>query len=174
MIIRLRRQNPYSCQESLNFSSHKSVDSSSIEGQLYIEKHATNKSSENVPPRIVKANTLSESFTPERCFVYENWGFVSAGDKTVSIARARVKPKVTTKEHHLEGVQEIYIVTSGNGKVYVGNIGPTDVSEGDTIIIPAGVSQKITNTGKNDLIFYCVCTPAFTQECYHKEEVETT
>jgi mannose-6-phosphate isomerase-like protein (cupin superfamily) len=38
------------------------------------------------------------------------------------------------------------------------------------IVIPAGISQKITNKGKADLVFTCICTPRFTNECYFDEE----
>ena len=48
----------------------------------------------------------------------------------------------------------------------------TSVSVGDVIVIPEGASQKITNTGKTDLVFYCVCTPRFTQDCYFDDEPE--
>ena len=123
-------------------------------------------------PKIVKANSLKEYLTPERCFIFENWGLVSAGDNAVSIARARVEPEVTTKAHHLEGVQEIYLIAKGQGKVHIEGLEPTYVAEGDTVIIPAGTSQKITNVGKTDLIFYCICTPAFKQDCYVDEEAK--
>ena len=49
---------------------------------------------------------------------------------------------------------------------------PTRVSVGDVIVIPAGTSQKITNTGKTDLEFYCVCTPKFIEACYFDDEAE--
>jgi mannose-6-phosphate isomerase-like protein (cupin superfamily) len=123
-------------------------------------------------PKIVKANSLKEYLTPERCLIFENWGLVSAGDKAVSIARARVEPEVTTKAHHLDGVQEIYLIVKGQGKVCIEGLKPTYVAEGDTVIIPAGTSQKITNVGKTDLIFYCICTPAFTQDSYVNEEAK--
>ncbi len=122
--------------------------------------------------RIIKGDMLKEYLTPERCFIYENCG-VSTGDSRVSIARARVEPGVTTKAHHLEGVQEIYLITEGQGKVSLGNLSPGDVVKGDVVIIPAGASQKISNTGKTDLIFYCICTPAFTQDRYRDEELFT-
>jgi mannose-6-phosphate isomerase-like protein (cupin superfamily) len=38
------------------------------------------------------------------------------------------------------------------------------------VVIPAGTSQMITNTGKIDLVFYCVCTPRFTADRYCDEE----
>ncbi|MCW4009124.1 MAG: cupin domain-containing protein [Candidatus Bathyarchaeota archaeon] len=121
-------------------------------------------------PKIVKANTLKEYMMPERCYIYENWGWVSAKDKDLSIARARIPPGVTSKAHHLEGVQEIYLITQGKGRVYVGDLEPTEVTQGDVVVIPAGISQKIANISETDLIFYCICTPSFTESCYRDEE----
>ena len=118
-------------------------------------------------PTIVKSKTPYEHLTPERCYIAENHS-----DPAVSIARATVKPKVTTKAHHLKnGVQEIYIVTSGRGKVTIGDMPPVEVTVGDVVVIPPLTSQKITNTGETDLVFYCVCTPRFTEECYVDEEL---
>lgn len=118
--------------------------------------------------KIVKAKSLSEYLTPERCFIAENYS-----SSAVSIARARVEAGVTTVAHHLRGVEEIYVITSGKGKVSVGNLQPAEVEAGDVVVIPAGTSQKITNTGNTDLIFYCICTPKFTENCYCNEETET-
>ncbi len=120
----------------------------------------------------MKANSLKEYLTPERCYIAENWG--SLEDEKVSIARAIVEPGVTTKVHHLEGVQEIYLIAKGKGKVNVGDLEPTEVNEGDTVIIPAGTSQRIKNIGKTDLVFYCICTPRFTANCYRDEEVKSS
>jgi mannose-6-phosphate isomerase-like protein (cupin superfamily) len=120
-------------------------------------------------PKIVKANSPEEHLTPERCFVMENWG-KSTQDTVVSIARARVEPGISTKAHHLEGVQEIYLIASGRGRVHVGDLETTEVSRGDLIVIPEGIAQRITNIGESDLVFYCICTPAFTQECYRNDE----
>jgi mannose-6-phosphate isomerase-like protein (cupin superfamily) len=118
-------------------------------------------------PKIVKANTSYEYLTPEHCFIAENYS-----NKDVSIARATVKPGVTTLAHHLVGVQEIYLIANGQGKVTVEGLEPTDVGVGDVIVIPPQTSQKITNTGKTDLVFYCICTPRFTEACYVNEEPE--
>jgi mannose-6-phosphate isomerase-like protein (cupin superfamily) len=120
-------------------------------------------------PKIVKANIPYEYLTPERCYIAENFS-----DKDVSIARATVKPGITTKAHHLKKIQEIYIITAGEGKVTFSGLEPTNVSAGDVIVIPAGASQKISNTGQIDLVFYCVCTPRFTEDCYFDDEAEPT
>jgi mannose-6-phosphate isomerase-like protein (cupin superfamily) len=116
-------------------------------------------------PKIVKANSLKENPTLERCFITENYS-----TENISIAQARVKPGITTLAHHLIGVNEIYLITSGEGQVDVGDLQSTKVTSGDLIVIPAGVSQRISNIGKTDLVFYCVCTPKFTAECYRDEE----
>jgi len=112
-------------------------------------------------PKVIKSQTPHQYLTPERCYIAENHS-----DPAVSIAHATVKPGVTTKTHHLIGTQEIYIITSGEGIISVGNLKPTEVSIGDVVVIPPLTSQKISNTGNTDLIFYCICTPRFTEECY--------
>ena len=113
----------------------------------------------------MKANSLKETPTLERCIITENYS-----TENLSIAQARVKPGITTLAHHLTGVNEIYLITSGTGQVDVGDLQPTKVTSGDLIVIPAGCSQRISNIGKNDLIFYCICTPKFTSESYCDEE----
>jgi mannose-6-phosphate isomerase-like protein (cupin superfamily) len=118
-------------------------------------------------PKIVKANSPNEYLTPEHCHIAENYS-----DKGVSIARATVQPGVTTLAHHLVGIQEIYLITSGQGKVTIGGLEPTNVGVGDVVIIPPHTSQKVTNTGKTNLVFYCICTPRFTEACYVNEEPE--
>ncbi len=123
----------------------------------------------NLKPKIIKAHSLTEQQTYERCTIVENYG-----SNDVSIARARVKPGVTTVAHHLIGIQEIYLIASGQGKVDIEGLEPADVVEGDVVVIPPGASQRITNTGKPDLVFHCICTPRFTPESYYDEEAEKT
>jgi mannose-6-phosphate isomerase-like protein (cupin superfamily) len=79
---------------------------------------------------------------------------------------------VTTVAHHLSGAKEIYLIKSGRGIVKVGELEPTEVAEGDVVVIPPEASQKITNIGNVDLVFYCICTPKFTANCYCDEEAE--
>ncbi|MCL2642882.1 MAG: cupin domain-containing protein [Candidatus Bathyarchaeota archaeon] len=121
-------------------------------------------------PTIIKANSLNMTLTPERCYIAENY---SSNDGKVSIAIATVKPGITTVAHHLKGIEEIYIITQGTGLIDIKNMEPTQVTVGDVIIIPDGTSQRITNIDNCDLVFYCVCTPKFTQEQYFNDEKQT-
>lgn len=119
-------------------------------------------------PKIVKANSRRIEPTAERCLISEIWG--SSDDDNVSIARAVVRSKISTAAHRLSGVNEIYLIAEGKGKVDIDGLEPTEVGVGDLIFIPANTCQRITNIGKTNLVFYCICTPKFTAECYQSEE----
>ncbi|MFQ5994684.1 MAG: cupin domain-containing protein [Acidiferrobacterales bacterium] len=118
-------------------------------------------------PDIRKACSQSEHFTSERLFIQEIW---NCADDELSIARARVKPGVTTSRHYLAGVHERYVVTVGRGRVEVGALPATEVGPGDVVVIPADTAQRITNIGEGDLMFYCICTPRFEPSCYREVE----
>ena len=73
---------------------------------------------------------------------------------------------MATQLHQLQGVDERYLIVNGTGIVKVGILAPQNVNPGDVVVIPAGVAQQITNIGNVDLIFYCICTPRFREDCY--------
>ena len=102
--------------------------------------------------------------TDERCSILEIWNDES--DNALSIARARVAPGITTQWHRLRDVDERYHIVAGTGCVRLGMDEPREVVAGDVVVIPAGTAQQITNSGPTDLIFYCICTPRFTPDCY--------
>jgi len=109
-------------------------------------------------------NPTTEFYTTEGCHIIE---IINRPDhEDVSIARARVEPGVTTRWHTVEA-REIYYLLAGHGRAEVGEktllVGP-----GDAVSIPAGVRQRIANTGNEDLIFLCVCTPRFRVEGYRE------
>lgn len=104
-----------------------------------------------------------ECLTPEGCYILESWN--DASDNAVSIARARVLPGAATRAHRLRGVIERYLVVEGTGRATVGGV-EANVGPGDIVVIPAGVAQQIANTGERDLVFYCMCSPRFTPDCY--------
>lgn len=100
----------------------------------------------------------------EGCFITELSN--SADDPDVSIARARVEPGVTTRRHRLKGITERYYIVSGKGRVEIGDLPPRVVNPGDVVLIPPMCPQRITNIGKEDLIFLAICSPRFTQKAY--------
>ena len=116
---------------------------------------------------VLKQDLAKEFSTPERCFIFES---LNASHDSLSVARARVEAGVTTKWHSVEGTVERYIIAEGRGRVEAGDLKPEEVAPGDVVLIPAGIRQRITNVGGNDLIFYCVCTPRFRGENYRALE----
>jgi mannose-6-phosphate isomerase-like protein (cupin superfamily) len=115
-----------------------------------------------------KQELAKEFLTPERCHILEIYN--TAADESVSIARARVQPGVTTAWHVLEHTIERYIIVEGHGQVEIGDLPAAEVEPGDVVIIPAAIRQRIANPGDVDLVFYCVCTPRFESKNYRSME----
>lgn len=113
-------------------------------------------------------NPESEYYTEEHCYITELRK--TSVDPGCSIALARVEPGVTTRFHLLNGTVERYVILEGVGLMEVGNELPHLVHPLDVVTIPADTRQRITNTGKVDLIFLCVCTPGFLSENYTDAE----
>ena len=112
---------------------------------------------------ILKADSSSEFYLEERCFITEILNSDQHPD--VSISKARVEPGVTTVLHRLKNTDEKYYLLSGKGRMEIdGEV--SDVNTGDLVMIPANAHQRITNIGTDDLIFLCVCTPRFEMKNY--------
>lgn len=109
-----------------------------------------------------------EYYFDEGCFITELLN--SPDDPHVSVARARVEPGQTTKWHSLAAIHERYLIIAGQGRAEVGETPPRTVFPGDTVPIPPGCRQRITNIGTGDLIFLAVCTPRFVLEAYQNLE----
>ncbi len=116
---------------------------------------------------VFKAGSDEELWTGERCHIRELINTESIPD--FSLADSRVEPGVATELHSLS-VREWYYITQGTGLMEVDGGPQIEVGPGDTVEIPAGVSQRITNTGQIDLTLQCVCLPRFTPECYKSLE----
>ncbi len=119
---------------------------------------------------VFKAGAKEELGTGERCHIRELINTESLPD--FSLADTRIEPGVVTELHSLS-VREWYYIAQGSGLMEVGGGPQIEVGPGDTVEIPAGVSQRITNTGKDDLLLQCVCLPRFTPDCYEPLESDS-
>jgi mannose-6-phosphate isomerase-like protein (cupin superfamily) len=119
-------------------------------------------------PHIYNRNAQPEFYTPERCHIIEI--FNKAQCPELSIAQARVEPGVTTANHALAGGIECFYILQGEGEMYLNGAATGRVSPGDLVYIPADMPQYIYNTGAEDLVFLCICTPAFRAENYRDLE----
>jgi len=117
-----------------------------------------------VKESIKKQDLSSERYTTEKCSIVELSN--SADDEGLSIARAKVKPGVTTRWHRLKTSGERYYILGGEGRVEIGSLSPEDVKAGDVVVIPPMCRQRISNTGREDLVFLALCTPPFAVDDY--------
>ncbi len=118
--------------------------------------------------KILHSQAQDECWFQEGCYILEVANH--ADDPDVSIARARVEPGVTTKWHCLHQTMERYLIIQGQGRAEIGELPPTPVTAGDVVCIPPDTQQRICNTGRDDLVFYAICSPRFTPDCYRNLE----
>jgi len=119
---------------------------------------------------IIKRNTATEFYTPEKCYITEISNIPD--DPDVSIAQARVEPGVTTCWHRLKGIVERYYILKGKGLMEVGDLPPQEVEVGDVVMVPAMCRQRIKNIGQDDLVFLAICSPRFIEAAYEDLEGE--
>ncbi len=117
-----------------------------------------------MPGKICHSNAHKEYWFQEGCHILEVANHHD--DPQVSVARARVEAGVTTQWHYLHATWERYLIIAGEGYAEIGDLAPTRVSAGDVVLIPPDTRQRIRNSGVQDLVFYAICSPRFTPECY--------
>ncbi len=115
-------------------------------------------------PYIKHYDPSKQLSTSERCDINELLNH--SEDENCSIARASIAIGVCTQLHAVKHTIERYVILNGQGKVYVNNSSPENVSHLDVVTIPPGIPQKIENCGESELVFLCICTPRFKQENY--------
>jgi mannose-6-phosphate isomerase-like protein (cupin superfamily) len=122
------------------------------------------KTEQTMQAKILTTPETDEYYFEEGCFILELSN--SEQDPQLSIARARVERGMTTRLHRLSHTIERYVILSGIGSVEVADLPAQTVSAGNVVIIPPLCTQKITNTGTDDLIFLALCTPRFQTQFY--------
>jgi mannose-6-phosphate isomerase-like protein (cupin superfamily) len=76
-----------------------------------------------------------------------------------SLAHATVRPGETTKAHRLK-TPEVYYILRGRGRMCID--GESAVAGANSAIyIPPSTVQRITNTGRSNLVFLCIVDPAW-------------
>ncbi|MFQ5643787.1 MAG: cupin domain-containing protein [Thiogranum sp.] len=118
--------------------------------------------------KILHGHALDEYWFQEGCHILEVANHADAPD--ISIARARVEPGITTQWHCLHQTAERYLIVQGQGRAEIGELPPAPVAAGDVVCIPPDTRQRICNTGRDDLVFYAICSPRFTPDCYRSLE----
>jgi mannose-6-phosphate isomerase-like protein (cupin superfamily) len=83
--------------------------------------------------------------------------------KNQSLAEAKVALGEATLEHYHRSSEEIYYILEGKGQIKIEDK-IREIEQGDGIAIPPGKRHKIWNTGSDELVFLCCCSPAYSDE----------
>jgi mannose-6-phosphate isomerase-like protein (cupin superfamily) len=75
-----------------------------------------------------------------------------------SYSYATLAPYASTKPEQLDGQQEIYLVQSGQGTAHAGGQS-VDLHQNIAVLIPAGLSFNLENTGDQPLTMYVINEP---------------
>ena len=84
-------------------------------------------------------------------------------DQKQSLAEARLPQGRKTLLHKHHRTEELYFITHGRGMMTLGD-GRFEVTAGDSICILPGTSHCIENTGDDELVLLCCCSPPYSHE----------
>ncbi len=83
------------------------------------------------------------------------------GNSNQSLAEATIHPGCETRLHKHHQSEELYHVVKGHGQMTLdGQV--FFVEPGDTICIAPGREHKVKNTGNQDLVILCCCSPPYS------------
>jgi mannose-6-phosphate isomerase-like protein (cupin superfamily) len=116
--------------------------------------------------KIVNRNNVRPFITKDSSEIRELLASRNSPLKNLSLAEAIVFPGESTFLHYHTESEEIYYICQGKGVVEVSNE-TQPIKPLDAIAIPARKKHRITNTGKEPLVFLCSCSP----EYYHETTV---
>lgn len=80
-----------------------------------------------------------------------------------SLAEATLEAGAATQAHYHPATEEIYYILEGHGLLAIEQEA-RGVGPGDAIPIPPGCRHQIKNSGRQDLVFLCCCTPAYSDD----------
>jgi mannose-6-phosphate isomerase-like protein (cupin superfamily) len=112
---------------------------------------------------IVNRDDVKSFITKDTSEIREILAPRNSSIKRQSLAEARLLPGRSTEEHYHIQTEEIYYILSGKGQMIIDGE-RRDVRKHYGIAILPGARHKITNTGKEDLIFLCCCAPAYEHD----------
>jgi mannose-6-phosphate isomerase-like protein (cupin superfamily) len=113
--------------------------------------------------RVERLERVEAFITKDGSEIRELAGTPTGNSVNQSLAEATVPPGGETEEHYHRASEEIYLFTSGRGRMKLGDE-EAGVSAGDTVVIPPGAPHKLWNTGPEPLRLLCCCAPPYSHD----------
>ena len=121
-------------------------------------------------PRYAEVALLTERLqdrtpfiTADGSTIRELVGTATGNAVNQSLAEATVPAGGATIEHFHRISEEIYLFTSGMGRMRLGDK-EAEVRSGDAVVIPPGTPHQLVNTGQEPLVLLCCCAPAYSHD----------
>lgn len=113
--------------------------------------------------RIERLDRTEPFVTKDGSEIRELAGMPTGNSVNQSLAEAVVPAGGETQEHWHRVSEEIYLFTSGSGRMRLGEE-EAEVAPGDTVVIPPGTPHKLWATGSEPLRLLCCCAPPYSHE----------
>lgn len=111
---------------------------------------------------VVSRASLEPYVTKDGSTIRE-WTPPGSAAQNQSLAEATVAPGGKTAAHYHRASEELYLVTSGRGRLLIGEE-QHRLEAGDCAVIPPGEVHSLENTGPADLVVVCACSPPYSHE----------
>jgi mannose-6-phosphate isomerase-like protein (cupin superfamily) len=112
---------------------------------------------------ITRYDDIEPFITKDGSEIREWAGRVAAPSVNQSLAEATLPPGGATTEHFHRQSEELYLVTTGTGRLRIEG-DEREIGVGDCAVIPPGARHKLWNTGDDVLRVVCACSPAYSHE----------
>ena len=112
---------------------------------------------------ILRREHRDSFITADGSSIRELAGVPSGNAANQSLAEAIVPPGGATIAHLHRQTEEIYLFTSGSGRIRLGD-DESAVRAGDCVVIPPGVVHKLWASADEPLVLLCCCAPAYSHD----------
>ena len=112
---------------------------------------------------IVRTEDREPFITLDGSEIRELAGIPAGNSTNQSLAQATVPAGAATDAHYHRVAEEIYLFTSGAGRMRMAGEEAV-VRAGDMVVIPPGTEHQLVNPGTEPLVLLCCCAPAYSHE----------
>lgn len=112
---------------------------------------------------VVRREQREAFITADGSSIRELAGPPSGNARNQSLAEATVLPGATTIAHLHRRSEEIYLFTSGSGRMRLGEE-ERPVRAGDCVVIPPDTAHKLWADPEAALVLLCCCSPAYSHD----------